>query len=121
MNSKKIPEFFLRFGLALVFLYAGVFGFLNPMDWIGFLPSWVKDMAPASLSDQNVLAVFSATEILMGLLLLFGIQVFLVSIVSSCMLLGIVVFNWGAMDIIFRDIGLFFAALALMFLARQRP
>lgn len=118
MSSKKIPVFFLRFGLAFVFLYAGIFGFLNPTDWIGFLPNWVKDVIPFGLSDQNILALFSATEIIMGILLLLGIQVFFVSLLSSVMLLGIVAFNWGALDILFRDVGLFFAALALMFLAR---
>jgi|SRR3989344_496811 len=116
MNSKKIPIFFLRFGLAFVFLYAGIFGFLNPSDWIGFLPSFVKDTVP--FSDQNILALFSGAEIIFGILLLLGIQVFFVSVLSCIVLLGVTVFNWGAMDILFRDVGLFFAALALVFLSR---
>lgn len=116
MSSKKIPVFFLRFGLAFVFLYAGAMAFLHPLDWIGFLPHWLKGIIP--LSDQNILSVFSFSELFLGVMLLLGIQMFFVSVLSSLMLLGIVVFNWGALDILFRDVGLFFAALALVFLSR---
>ena len=44
---------------------------------------------------------------------------FLAGLISAATLLGIIVFNLGALDIVFRDIGLFFAALALAFLSRR--
>ena len=62
---------------------------------------------------------FSLLEAAVGILLLLGNKLVLVSLASVFLLAGIAWFNLGAMDIIFRDIGLLFAALALFVLARK--
>lgn len=119
MTSKRIPIFFLRFGLAFVLLYAGAAGFLQPSNWIGFIPQWMRDSAPLGMSENALLSLVSGAEVVFGVLLLLGIQVFLIALLSAIFLLAIVIFNWGAFDAIFRDVGLFFAALALVFLSRH--
>ncbi len=49
-NSSKIKKhdknflisFLLRSGLAIAFFYAGVSSFLNPTNWIGFVPNFIE-------------------------------------------------------------------------------
>ncbi|MDO8516257.1 MAG: DoxX family membrane protein [bacterium] len=103
----------LRIGLASVFLYAGIAAFIEPDSWIGYLPMFLRKMFPAEL----LLMGFSTVEILLSLWLLSGKKILYAAAFSSCMLLGIIVANFGAMDIIFRDFAILFSALALVVLS----
>ncbi|MDP2637220.1 MAG: hypothetical protein Q8P03_01255, partial [bacterium] len=104
----------LRIGLAFVFFYAAISSFFEPLNWVGFFPQFLRSLIP-----QNMLLLgFSLFEAAMGLWLLSGRKVFLASFISALSFLGIVLFNLGSLDILFRDIGLLFAALALLFLSR---
>ena len=116
MENKKLPSLFLRIGLAAVFIYAAVAAFLDPFSWIGFFPQWLRALAP----DQLLLFGHSVSELILGLWLLSGWKTFYASILASLALLSIVVFNFGALDIIFRDIGLFLSAAALAMLTREK-
>lgn len=100
---------FLRIGLAFVFLYAGIAALGNPDAWSGFFPLWLTGVAPVSVLNSG----FSILEIVLAGWLLLGVFSRLAGIVAAALLLGVVVFNLGALDIAFRDVGLFFAALAL--------
>lgn len=104
----------LRVGLAFVFLYAAVSSFLEPLNWIGFFPEFLRSFIPQSI----LLSGFSLFEAGMGIWLLSGKKVFSAAFVSVIAFLGIVLFNLGSLDILFRDVGLLFAALALVFLSR---
>ncbi|OHA63688.1 MAG: hypothetical protein A2842_01310 [Candidatus Wildermuthbacteria bacterium RIFCSPHIGHO2_01_FULL_48_25] len=104
----------LRIGLAFVFFYAAVSSFFEPLNWIGFFPQFLRGLIPQNL----LLSGFSLFEVGMGLWLLSGKKAFAAAFISAVSLLGIVLFNLGSLDIMFRDIGLFFAALALLFLSR---
>ncbi|MDO8633472.1 MAG: hypothetical protein Q8O97_00610 [bacterium] len=104
----------LRVGLAFVFIFAAVSSYLQPLNWIGFFPEFLRSLIP-----QNILlSGFSLFELVMGLWLLSGKSIFPAAFVAALSFLGIVLFNLGSLDILFRDIGLFFAALALVFLSR---
>lgn len=105
----KLAPLFLRIGLATVFLFAAVSSFVSPDDWVGYLPSFVKAIVPATV----VLAVFSVIELLLAAWLLSGVYVRFAALLAAVMLLGIVVSNFSLLPISFRDIGLIFAALAL--------
>lgn len=100
--------FFIRLGLAFVFLYAGISGLLNPSAWVGFLPVWLEFVASLSV----LLLIFSIFEIILALLLLFWHSPY-PALISALLLISIVVFNFGAIDTLFRDIGMFFMAIAL--------
>ncbi|KKS44207.1 hypothetical protein A2567_01415 [Candidatus Azambacteria bacterium RIFOXYD1_FULL_42_11] len=115
MPQQKTALIFLRFGIAFVFFYAAIFSFLNPNDWIGFFPVFLRNILPTGL----ILAGFSFYELTLGFWLISGKLQFYSAILSALTILGIIVFNLGAFDIVFRDIGLFFAALALAFLSRK--
>lgn len=115
MSRGPLVSFLLRAGLAVVFLYAAVSSMLEPTSWLGFLPRFLRDMFPENL----LLFGFSAFEVVLGLWLLSGKAVFYSSLVSAAALLGIIVFNLAALPIVFRDIAIFFAALALMAVSRR--
>lgn len=115
-DEKKLASFFLRIGLATVFLYAGIATFLNPTAWIGFIPAWVRSIIPTNI----FLLIHAVLDIAIGMWLITGRKPFYASVVAGLALLAIIVFNLGALDIIFRDIAIFFSAVALMILNLKR-
>jgi len=108
-----LVSFFLRAGLALVFLYAAISSFLNPSSWIGFIPLFLKNLIDANL----LLFAFSFYEIILGLWLLSNKSIFYASLFSALTMLGIIIPNFLALDIVFRDIAILFSAIALMILS----
>ncbi|MBI4122869.1 MAG: hypothetical protein HY458_00700 [Parcubacteria group bacterium] len=119
MGLRNLPQVFLRLGLAFTLLYAAWSAFQNPLNWIGFLPSVIISLIPFQVKPQELLMAFSVVQVGLAALLLWGKQLVFASLAASAFLLGIIWFNLGAMDIVFRDVGLFFAALALALLARK--
>lgn len=107
-------SFFLRFGIAFSFLYTAVSSFLSPNSWIGFFPMFLRDLIPANI----LLLIFSIFEIILALWLISNKAIFYASILSSFTLLGIIIFNFSSFDIVFRDVTILFAALALAFLSK---
>lgn len=100
---------FIRIGAAFCFLYAAVAGFLDPESWIGWFPKFTRDILP----ELTLLKIWGVYEIIIGLWILTGKQIFLPSILASLSLAGLIVFNLGAMDIIFRDVTILTATIAL--------
>ena len=107
---------YLRIGLAFSFFYAAIASFLNPSSWIGFFPLFLQDLVPEAM----LLGSWSIIEILMGIWLLSGKWLKGSAFVSAFLLAGVVVTNLALMDILFRDVSLFFAALALFALSREQ-
>lgn len=108
-DKKTIVSLLLRFGLAIVFLYASVSSLKNPQDWVGYLPTFAKKVAPA----QALLKVFSVYEAILAAWLLSGWLAKYAALLCAATLAGIVMSNFSLFAITFRDIALFFAALAL--------
>lgn len=102
---------FVRLGLAFVFLYAGIASFLDPGIWSGFVPEFVSAIMPV----ETFLSIFAVFEILLGVVLLSGKALRLAGLAAAATLAGVMVFNLSAWDIVFRDLGLALAALALVF------
>ncbi len=100
----------LRIGVAFVFLYAAIASFIEPYAWIGYLPAFMQGLIPATF----LLPIFSATEIILALWLLWGKGLFYSATIAALMLAAIVIFNFGALDIVFRDVAIFFSAVALI-------
>ena len=109
MNKKYL----LNFGLAFVFLFAGISSFLRPYDWVGFVPMWVVKFG---VSQMAALHIHAVVEILLGLLLLGNIKTKWVGLIAALDLAAIIVVNGfgaGILLITFRDVGLVFMALYL--------
>ena len=100
---------FLRVGLALVFLYYAISSFLNPSSWAGFIPLFLRNLVDANL----LLTLFSMYEIILGVWIFLNKGIFYASLLSSLTMLAIIISNFGALDIVFRDIAILFSANAL--------
>ncbi len=109
----SLGPFFLRVGLALVFLYAAIASFLNPGAWEAYIPSFVGVIVPISL----FLMLFSLYEIVLALWLLSGKYTFYAAVLAAVTLLGIIFPNITDLDVIFRDVAIFFGAVALALLS----
>jgi len=108
--------FFLRVGLAVVFLYAAAASLLDPNSWIGFLPDWAR----SNSSERVFLSLFSIYEIILALLLLWGKWVRLFAILSLITIIAIIIQNVHSLDIIFRDVSILFSCLALIALTYRQ-
>ena len=108
-------SFFLRLGLAFVFIFAAVSGFSNPQAWVGFVPDIGNFITRAYL-----LLFVDVINLVLGLWLLSGKKTFYAAVVSSVVLAGITLTNLASFLIVFRDVGLFFAAVALAALSKKR-
>lgn len=111
MNNQQKASLLLRLGIAFSFLYAAISSFINPTSWIGFFPKFLQTSA--------ILVTFSVYEILIALLLIFNKKTFQASILSSLTLAGIVIFNIGALDLVFRDITILLTSIALALLSKS--
>lgn len=108
-NKEDWARFLLRISLAFVFIYVAIAAFITPFNWIGFIPSFITN----KITRAFALQFHSLFNIILGMWLLSGWKTFYAAIVSCVALFGIIVFNLGAFDIIFRDVAILFAAVAL--------
>ena len=119
MFRQSIARFFLRIGIAVVFLYAAISSISQPANWIGFIPLWLRNLASPFASPETLLFGFAIFQIVLAVWLLLGRKTAAAAILSAIMLFGITVANLGLFDIVFRDIAVLFAALALAFLSKE--
>lgn len=113
-DRNVLVSFFLRAGLAVVFLYAGIASLISPENWVGFIPQFIQDNFPASI----LLILFSVYEISIGLWLLSNKKIFYASILSSKIMFLIIIFNFSVFDVVFRDIAILFMAISLVILSK---
>jgi len=106
---------FLRLGLAFAFIYVAVSAFLNPDAWIGFIPGFLGSI----LSRDYILYAHETVNLILGIWLLSGWKTFWAAVIAALSLAAIVLGNLGAFIIVFRDVGLFFAAVALAVLTKK--
>ncbi len=115
-NYEDKAILFLRLGLAFSFLYVVVAAYLNPESWVGFIPAFIKDI----FSERIILYWHLAFNSLIGIWLLINRKTFYAAVLACLNLATIIIFNFNAMDIVFRDVGLLGAAVALAFLTWKK-
>ena len=120
--SLSRADLVLRLGLAFVLLYAAWSGFTQPLNWVGFLPGFLVKLFSPWFSATQLLGLFELVQVFLAVWLISGRQIFYAACLVTALLAGIVVFNLGALDILFRDIGLvaMAAALALLHWPKQQ-
>lgn len=111
----KYSLILLRIGIASVFLYAAVSATLNPLNWVGYLPQYLRNIFPGDL----LLKSFSFYELVLGVWLLTGWKSFYSAVLSSLTLFGIIVTNLGAFDITFRDVAILFSSISLALVSKK--
>jgi len=115
MKEELLISFLLRVGLAIVFLYAAIASFMEPNSWIGFLPAFAREILPTNV----LLWLFSIYEILLALWLLSAKRTYLAALFATGTMLLIIIFNMGALDVIFRDVAILFMAIALAIMSKE--
>ena len=114
MNIEKYTSLLLRLGISVVFLLFGIDKFIRPLFWAAFVPKFLNDIIPFSLT--NFIYLMGLIETILGALIFIGLFTRIASILSAIHLFFIIIslaIPLGYNDIIVRDIGLFFMALAL--------
>jgi len=116
MKHERLVSFLLRVGVATVFLYAAIAATLDPSSWIGYFPQFVRELFPVAI----LLTLFSLYELIIALWILSGKRILIPAILAAVTLGAIIVTNITLLDVVFRDVAIFFAALALVFFERRR-
>ena len=105
----------LRWGLAFVFFYAAIASVARPERWAMYVPSFITFI----IAPQSFLVVFSLYELVLAGFLFSGKKLFWSSLFAMLTFAAIVAVDFSLMVIVFTDIGLAFAALALFDVARN--
>jgi uncharacterized membrane protein YphA (DoxX/SURF4 family) len=114
-RADQLPGLLLRGGLAFAFLYAATASFLHPTTFARYFPSFMPGAWAAEL-----LPAFAVYEVVLSALLLTNRFTYTASLLAAATLLGIVVVNPDAFEVLFRNVALACAALALALQDRQQ-
>lgn len=111
MNKyKNFAPALLRLGLAMVFIWFGANQLLDQTMWVKLIPEQIVSMT--GLSPEAIVIANGVFEILMAVLLSFGIWIRLVAILLSVHLL-MIIGDLGLTAIGVRDVGLLLAMLSV--------
>jgi len=107
---KKFAPVVLRLGLVFVFVWFGTSQWMNQMMWVGLIPKWVVTIS--GISAVTLVKINGTFELVMAVLLAFGVQVRIVAFLLFLHLVSIVS-DVGLSSIGIRDTGLMMAALSV--------
>lgn len=117
------PEWALRLGLGLMYLYSGYDLFYNPRHWYGFIPQWFSGLLGGELSVINAyLRLQGAGEFIIGLLFLAwfsGVRGVRLASALAALEMALILLFVGIDPITFRDIGLLGGAIAILIMSFQ--
>jgi len=123
MTFKKLIDYFtpsllLRIGIAFSFFYVGVSSLFNPNLWSAFVPSFVLNFIPINVFMIGI----TLMHFILVVWLLSGYFVEYASLIAIFFLSSIVLLDFNAFSIVFRDVSIIFACLALIVLTvKNRP
>lgn len=118
--AKINPEWPLRLGLGLMYLYSGYDIYQYPKAWTWAIPYWFRQAVEVVMNIETYLVIQGIGEIILGLLFLawfsgrWGLRV--AALFSTIEMAGILLFT-GVTSTTFRDIGLLGASFALMIIS----
>ncbi len=110
--ESRRPLQLLQLGLAFVFVYAASSTLIHPEPFRSYIPLWVVDMSSPSITD-GILRAFAVFELALALGVLTRRFCCMASLLSAVTLLGIVALNGDAFEVLFRNVAIICAALAL--------
>jgi uncharacterized membrane protein len=106
----RTVSYILRIAIAFSFLYPPIAAWFTPDNWIWFVPDFIE-----MFIDKAVfLHIFGAFEIAIALGLLFLKNPFWPAVASIVVLGAIIILDWSTFDIVFRDISILLASVALI-------
>jgi hypothetical protein len=100
----------LRIGAAVAFLYPPLAAIGDPASWEGYFPHFVRALPVDTL---YLLHGFGLIEVVLAFWVLSGWRIRLPAALMTLILAAIVVFNFGDIAVLFRDISIACLTLAL--------
>lgn len=110
MRTASATNLLLRIGVAFALLYPPFNALSDPNSWIGYFPNFI---AALPINPLLLLHAFGVFEIFIALWILSGWKVRIPAVTAAVLLITIVVFNGPQFSILFRDLSIALAALAL--------
>lgn len=107
-----LAHILIRIGVATTLFYGAVAAFLAPSSWVGYLPDFALFFGPAEV----LLGVWGIAEVALGVWIVSGWRIQIPAAITALSLMLVIAFNINQMSVLFRDIGVAFAALALVLL-----
>jgi hypothetical protein len=121
--EKISPEWILRLGLGLMYLYSGFDLFFNPARWYGFVPQWFSQVMTFLIPIEIYLRIQGAGELLMAFLFLawfMSIRWVRLAALAATLEMFLIVVLVGIDPITFRDIGILSGAAVLLIMTSLR-
>jgi hypothetical protein len=127
--QKIKPEWALRIGLGLTYLYSGSDLIIHPTAWYWALPYWLKQTITSVVPLNTYLQIQGSIEIIFALILLAWFVkpkiVYWVAVIASLefsiiLLLALIPWSEANFLVTFRDIGLLGASAALASTLKQK-
>lgn len=120
MSTDRLSSFFLRFGLAAVFLWFGIDKFLHPAYWLNaWMPEEVESFAQHfAVSGTNLIFLNGIFEVLVGSSLLTRVLERFFSWLAAIFLVVVLVI-FGLNEVTVRDLGLIGGLLAIALSSRR--
>lgn len=112
MRYSFVADLILRASVAISFLYPPYAALRDPDGWVGYFPQFVSGFG----NEIFLLHTFGAVEVVLGLWILSGWRIAYPALAASALLVAIVAFNLAQFEVLFRDLAIALAALALALL-----
>jgi hypothetical protein len=81
----------------------------DPVSWLLYFPSFLKDNIP----HIPLSLTFAGGELILAIWIILGKRIFIPSILTSILLLSIILFNLDKFHVLFRNIAILSATIAL--------
>jgi uncharacterized membrane protein YphA (DoxX/SURF4 family) len=119
LNKEDIGIYILRLGLAVVFLYFGIYQILDQSRWIYSVPDRFLNFYISEILKSKIVFLNGIFDTVIALSLISGLFIKIFSLLGFIHLLSITIFSLGFEPNGIRDLGLAFAMLSLFFLCRK--
>ncbi|HEX5448102.1 MAG TPA: hypothetical protein VFW90_02790 [Candidatus Saccharimonadales bacterium] len=111
LNNARYSRWLLQLGLAAVFLYAAINSIMHPANWTAYLPTFLGTAIP----PDTLVKIFAVYELVLTVWVLSGKYLKLAGLLYALTFAAILLINPHQFIVTFRDVGLLFMALALVF------
>lgn len=95
--------------MAFTFLYASISAFINPDPWLAYFPEFLRN----TFSESFLLSTWGTGELVIGIWLISGYQIFIPSLLSAILMIGIFVFDFESLPITFRNVCILCTSISL--------
>jgi uncharacterized membrane protein YphA (DoxX/SURF4 family) len=110
MKISSYAPVVVRLGLTFVFIWFGASQIMNQAMWTSLIPSYATDLT--GLSASTVVLINGILEVVLAVLLAFGIRIRIVATLLALHLIGIIG-TVGLNGVGIRDIGLMLAMFSV--------